>query len=251
MRTGRFLFVLLVLSTSASAQITTPTPAPPIPEHTGLKEMVKELGEDVYHLWSTENLMWTGIGAGGALAIHPVDDTANQTLSGPSLDKFFKPGAVLGESYTLIPVSVAIYAIGRSRNNTRMSHMGSDLIQSLLIAELLTQSLKYATRRERPDLSNNLSFPSGHAADTLAFATAIERHFNWKYWAPAYAFATYVAMSRLHDNRHWASDVVFGSTVGVIAGRTVTRLGHKQFPVAVTPVPGGVFLAYAPSASAR
>jgi len=128
-----------------------------------------------------------------------------------------------------------------------MSHIGSDLIQSLLLAEAMTQALKFSTHRERPDLSDNRSFPSGHAADTLAFATALERHFNWKYWAPAYAFATYVAMSRLHDNRHYASDVVFGSAIGVIAGRTVTRLGHKQFPVAVAPVPGGVMLAYAPN----
>ena len=71
--------------------------------------------------------------------------------------------------------------------------MGSDLIQSILIAELMTQTIKYSVRRERPDKSNTFSFSSGHAADTMAFATALERHFNWKYYVPAYAFATYVA----------------------------------------------------------
>lgn len=54
-------------------------------------------------------------------------------------------------------------------------------------------------------------------------------------------------MSRLHDNRHFASDVVFGSAVGVIAGQTVTRLGRKQFPAQAAVIPGGVVIAHAPN----
>jgi membrane-associated phospholipid phosphatase len=101
------------------------------------------------------------------------------------------------------------------------------------------QTLKYATQRERPDGSDNHSFPSGHAADTFAFATALERHLGWKGAVPAYIFASYVALSRIPDNRHWLSDVMFGSAVGIISGRTVTRHGAK-YPVSATVVPGGV-----------
>jgi membrane-associated phospholipid phosphatase len=221
-----------------------PTPAPPTPEHTGIKAMVRELGVDVQHLPSWENVFWVSVGGGAAALVHPLDPTANADLSGPFLDKFFKPGAILGQSYTLLPIAATIYAVGRAGNHPRMSHMGSDLIQSILIAELMTQTIKYSVRRERPDNSNSFSFPSGHAADTMAFATALERHFNWKYYLPAYAFATYVAMSRLHDNRHFASDVAFGSAVGIIAGRTVTRYGHRPFPIAMTAVPGGFAIVY-------
>ena len=221
-----------------------PTPAPPTPEHTGLKAMGRELGVDIKHLPSWENVFWAGVGGGVAAAVHPLDPTANADLSGPFLDKFFKPGAILGQSYTLLPVAATIYAVGRVGNHPRISHMGSDLIQSILIAELMTQTIKWSVRRERPDQSNTFSFPSGHAADTMAFATALERHFNWKYYVPAYAFATYVAMSRLHDNVHFASDVAFGSAVGIIAGRTVTRYGHRPFPVALTAVPGGFAVVY-------
>jgi membrane-associated phospholipid phosphatase len=118
-----------------------------------------------------------------------------------------------------------------------------DLIQSLAMSEAIVNALKYTTQRERPDGSNSLSFPSGHAADTFAFATALERHLGWKGAVPAYIFASYVAISRLPDNRHWLSDVVFGSSVGIIAGRTVTRHG-ADFPVAVTSVPGGFAVVY-------
>ena len=227
-----------------SRQISKPTPAPPIPEHTGIRAMLVELAHDVRHISSKENLFWAGAGAGMAAAVHPLDSTANENLSGPFLDGFFKPGAILGETYTLLPVAATIYGIGRAKNNPKVSHMGSDLIQSILVAQLMTVTMKYTVRRERPDGSGANSFPSGHAADTMAFATALERHFNWKFYLPAYTAATYVAISRLHDNRHFASDVAAGAAVGIIAGRTVTRTGHRPFPVQVTSVPGGFVIVY-------
>jgi len=227
-----------------SGQIGTPSPAPPIPEHTGIKAMFYEFGHDVRHLSSIENLSWAAAGAGLASAARPLDKTANADLSGPFLDKFFKPGAILGQSYTLLPVAATIYAVGRAKGNPRMSHMGSDLIQSIVLAELMTQSLKHAVGRERPDGSGPTSFPSGHAADTMAFETALERHFNWKYYLPAYVGASYVAISRLHDNRHYLSDVMAGMAVGIIAGRTVTRTGHRPFPVQAVSVSGGFAVVY-------
>jgi membrane-associated phospholipid phosphatase len=221
-----------------------PDPEPPTPPHTGIKALTLALGKDVRHLPSTQNLFWVGVGGGIAAAVHPLDSTANADLSGPTLDKVFKPGAILGQSYTLLPAAVTVYAVGRIKGMPRVSHMGSDLIESLLIAELITQGVKYTVRRERPDGSGANSFPSGHAAGTMAFATALERHFNWHYFVPAYAFATYVAVSRLHDNVHFASDVAAGAAVGIIAGRTVTRHGRENFPIQAIALPGGFGIFY-------
>ena len=130
-------------------------------------------------------------------------------------------------------------ATGRIKDQPKVSHVGMDLIQALLMAEAITQTLKYTTRRERPDGSGKNSFPSGHAADTFAFATAFERHIGWKGAVPAYLFSSYVAISRLPDNRHWLSDTVFGAGVGIIAGRTATRHGAK-YPMSAAIVRGGV-----------
>ena len=137
-----------------------------------------------------------------------------------------------------------VYAVGRLNDAPKVSHVGMDLIQSLAMSEALTQTLKYTTRRERPDDSGRNSFPSGHAADTFAFATALERHLGWRYAVPAYVFSSYVAISRLPANRHWLSDAVFGSAVGIIAGRTVTSHEAIPFPVAVVTVPGGMAVMY-------
>jgi membrane-associated phospholipid phosphatase len=218
-----------------------PAGAPPTPRHTGIRAMGKELVADIVHLPSRENAMWAVIGGGLALAAHPADDHVNEALVGSdSAKSFFKAGAVLGQLGTLLGSSVVVYAVGRISDEPRVSHVGMDLIRSLLIAEAITQTLKYSTRRLRPDGSSYTSFPSGHAADTFAFATALERHLNWRFAVPAYAFASYVAISRLPANRHWLSDAVFGSAVGIIAGRTVTAPNRDKYPIEVVPLAGGV-----------
>jgi hypothetical protein len=221
-----------------------PAGPPPTPRHTGVKALLKDLVADVKHLPSKENLFWVAVGGGLALAVHPVDDNLNRGLVGNNFaEKFFTPGEVLGQLPTLLGSATAVYVVGRVRDQPKVSHMGMDLIQSIAVSGGLTQALKVATRRERPDGSSRNSFPSGHAASTFAFATALERHLGWKGAVPAYVFSSYVAISRMPANRHWFSDVVFGSAVGIIAGRTVTRHG-REFPVTVAAAPGGVVIAF-------
>jgi membrane-associated phospholipid phosphatase len=221
-----------------------PEGPPPTPEHTGIMAMIRGLGHDVTNLPSRENLLWVGIGTGLSFAAHPLDNHVNEDLSGSTLNKVFAPGAILGQSYTLLGVASTVYAFGRIKGEPRVSHMGMDLIRSVVIAEFITESLKYTVRRERPDGSGANSFPSGHSADTMAFATALERHFGWRYAVPAYVLASYVAMARLHDNVHFLSDVTAGAAVGIIAGRTVTRHGRDAFPVTVMALPGGAAVIY-------
>ena len=216
----------------------------PTPRHTGIKAMLKDLGADVTHLPSKENLFWVGLGGGLALATHPADKSVNEAMVNSDFaHSFFKVGKYMGELYTLLPAATTVYVVGRAKDQPKISHVGMDLLQSLAMSEGLAQAIKYSTRRERPDGSGANSFPSGHATDTFAFATALERHLGWKGAVPAYIFSSYVAISRLPDNKHWLSDTVFGAAVGIIAGRTVTRHG-RAFPVAVQPIHGGVMVGY-------
>jgi hypothetical protein len=253
---AKSLFTSVPLSDSDQLELTTdslsdegqvigqPAGPPPTPRHTGIKAMFKDLVQDVKHLPSKENLFWASVGGGLALAVHPADDNVTQSMVNSDFAKdFFKLGKYLGQSYVLLPVAVTVYAVGRGKDEPKISHLGMDLIQSIAISEALVQTLKYTTRRERPDGSDKRSFPSGHAADTFAFATALERHLGWKGAVPAYIFSSYVAISRLPDNKHWLSDVMFGSAVGIISGRTVTRHG-KEFPLVVAGVPGGAAILY-------
>jgi membrane-associated phospholipid phosphatase len=237
------LFLPGALDTAIAQQPAGPAPTP---RHTGIKAMTKHLVTNFRYLPSMENLYWAGAGGGLALAVHPFDDNVNEYLVGnDTAEKIFKTGEILGELGTLLGGASVVYAVGRIKDQPKVSHLGMDLIEALAMSEALTQTLKYTTRRERPDHSSKNSFPSGHAADTFAFATALERHLNWKYSIPAYVFSSYVALSRLPANRHWLSDAVFGSAVGIIAGRTVTsHEAERPYPVAVSIIPGGVAVIY-------
>jgi len=215
---------------------------PPTPEHTGIRALFGNLGEDVQHLPSKQNLYLAAIGGGLALAAHPADQSVRDRLQShyDAANTTFAAGKYLGDTPEQVALSLGTYAFGRIFHQPKTSHLGMDLLQAQILTEMLVEPIKFATHRERPDASNHQSFPSGHAAITFAGATVIERHVGWKYSLLGYGIASYVAASRLHDNRHYLSDVVFGAAVGSIAGRTVVHHASDYWAVAPVRVPGGV-----------
>jgi hypothetical protein len=214
---------------------------PPTPPHTGVRALLDGLRLDVKNLPSKPNLYIGLTGGALALAVHPIDQDVNAKLRSyiDAVDDIFAAGKYYGGTPVQIALSVGTYAFGRVFDEPKVSHLGMDLLRAQLISELLVQPLKFATHRQRPDASNFQSFPSGHAAVTFAGATVIERHLGWKKAALVYGVASYVAASRLHDNVHYASDVVFGAALGAIAGRTVTEHGRETWTFVPAFVPGG------------
>ena len=217
---------------------------PPTPPHTGIRALFTDLAADFKHLPSKRNFTVLAVGSGLAAAAHPVDKTFNARLRShyDGVNKAFAPGKYLGNTVEQVALSMGTYAFGRIRHQPKVSHLGMDLLQAQIMTELLVQPIKFATNRARPDNSNNHSFPSGHAAVTFAAATVIERHLGWRRSLLGYGIASYVAASRLHDNRHYLSDVIFGAAVGTMAGRAVVH--HKSDEWGFVPVatPGGVAL---------
>jgi membrane-associated phospholipid phosphatase len=97
-------------------------------------------------------------------------------------------------------------------------------------------------RRDRPT-GECCAFPSGHASATFATASVLERHLGYRGAWPTFAIAAYVATSRLHDNRHFLSDVLFGGAVGIASGWTVVgRHGRSNYALIPAPVHGGVMV---------
>jgi len=214
---------------------------PPTPPHTGIRALFGDLGEDFKHLPEMQNVYIAAIGGGLALAAHPVDQTFNARLLShyDTVNAVFAPGKYLGDTPVQIAFSVGTYAVGRLRDQPKVAHLGMDLLQAQIMTELLVEPIKFAVGRQRPDGSNHQSFPSGHAAVTFATATVIERHLGWRKSVLAYAIASYVAMSRIHDDRHYLSDVIFGAALGTIAGRTVVHHQADYWAFSPVAVPGG------------
>jgi hypothetical protein len=214
---------------------------PPTPEHTGIHALFRNLGEDYKNLLHMDNVYVAGVGGALALAAHPVDQSFNAHLRShyTLVNDIYAPAKYYGDTPEQVALSLGTYAVGRLFDMPKASHLGMDLLRAQVLTESLVEPLKFAVGRERPDKSNHQSFPSGHSAVTFAGATVLERHLGWKKSALAYIIAGYVASSRLHDNVHYLSDVVFGSAVGTIAGRTVTQHGAEYWTLAPVSTPDG------------
>ena len=150
----------------------------------------------------------------------------------------------------MVGLSMATYVYGRALGHDHVRHLGMDLLEAQALTEGVVEIAKAIGRRPRPlnpdgtpNSTKSFSFPSGHAAVTFASATVLQQHLGWKYAVPTYLIATYVAMSRLHDNRHYLSDVVMGAATGVIIGRSVTWHGRNNYQIA--PAVGPDFLGLA------
>ena len=207
--------------------------------------LFQNLGDDLRGLSSPEHALWLGAAGSVCFVGHILDeeDLTARAASSQSAETFFDAGKVLGGSLVQVGGALATYAVGRIADNRAVAHLGSDLIRAQVLTRVVTQGIKLTVRRARPD-GGNFSFPSGHSSGTFATATVLQRHFGWKAGVPAYALATYVAGSRLQENRHYVSDVMFGAAIGILAGRTVTvGLGSSRFAVAPLATNGGVGVA--------
>jgi hypothetical protein len=217
---------------------------PPTPPHTGLHALFAGVVDDFKNLPSLTNMYLLLGGGAAALAVHPFDSSLNAHLRShyTLANDIFAPAKYYGDTPEQVAISLSTYAWGRVFSQPKVSHLGMDLLQAQIVSEVLVDTLKITARRDRPDNSQghlNFSFPSGHAAETFAFATVIERHLGWKKAALAYLVAAYVATSRLHDNVHYASDVTFGAAVGAVAAHTVTRHGPNVWTLLPVSIPGG------------
>lgn len=226
----------------AGADVPAEEKEPPTPPHTGLRALGRGVIGDIKHLPAKENLYLALVGGALAAGAHQVDQSFNVRLRShyDAVNAGFAPAKYFGNTPEQLALSLGTYAYGRMFQKPKVSHLGMDLLRAQILTEVLVQPIKFATNRERPDGSDNRSFPSGHAAITFAGATVLERHLGWRRSFLAYAVATYVAASRLHDNRHYLSDIAFGAAVGAIAGRTVTQHGRDNWSLVPVDVPGGV-----------
>jgi hypothetical protein len=93
--------------------------------------------------------------------------------------------------------------------------------------------LKTMIKEERPDHSDNKSFPSGHAAISFAAARSIDKEFRKEsIWIPiaGYAAATAVGVERVVNDKHHWYDVVAGAGLGIASAELTWWLSDMLFP---------------------
>jgi membrane-associated phospholipid phosphatase len=153
-----------------------------------------------------------------------------------NLDKTFK---TLTNSATPVSITIPVIIFGKGLIDKDKEEItkGLTIGSTLILAALVSTSLKYSINRARPYVTypdiekatkaGSPSFPSGHTSDAFATATALSIAYpRWYVIAPSYLWATSIGYSRMHLGVHYPSDVVFGALSGSLSAYLCYR-GQK------------------------
>ncbi|WP_345975035.1 phosphatase PAP2 family protein [Sulfurimonas sp. HSL3-7] len=93
----------------------------------------------------------------------------------------------------------------------------SAFYKSIAVSTATTFGLKFTVKRERPDGSNDRSFPSAHTMYAFQGATFIHQRYGLQYALAAYLGAAFVGYSRIETDKHYLGDVLAGAAIGSLS----------------------------------
>jgi hypothetical protein len=206
--------------------------------------------------WNSSQWFEATIFTGITATLYPLDSETKEEAqeSRNSLnDKMSRIFRSFGEpQYTAVPLG-ALYLYGHFQDNERARETALLGLESLVLSGATTEVIKNLTHRVRPysGHANNvwhgpemslgdLSFPSGHSTQAFALATVIANEYRDKKYMPplVYGIASMTALSRVHDNAHWFSDVFFGSAIGYFTAEAVLNR-HRVGKTSIYPAMNG------------
>jgi membrane-associated phospholipid phosphatase len=168
-----------------------------------------------------------------------------------SLRNSVKAFNYLQETYLTLG-GLAAYGVGRLTKQRTLADIGFHVAEAVFIASAASQLVRGPLGRARPTTNGGTdqyafhpfkgfsefeyrAFPSIHTSSGFAAATVVVREVaeRWpaqKRWVGplAYALASTPGLSRMYLGQHWASDVLMGAFVGVMAGQKVVTHNHRN-----------------------
>jgi membrane-associated phospholipid phosphatase len=239
----RGTFVLLALAGTLGAGSATAQAAP------------RDSAAPSAQLFTRRDLYFAGGFVVATVALAPLDRSLAQELQDSSVqaNRLLADAAagvrVMGSPGGLV-LSGTVYVVGRLSGDREVSAMGLHTAESIILAEFLTNGIKHVAGRARPSQNpgdpwdftalggfeddEHRSFPSGHSTAAFAFAAAASTELGerWPEHRVAvgtvlFSGATLVGLSRMYNNRHWASDVAMGAAVGSFTGWKVVRYTRR------------------------
>jgi membrane-associated phospholipid phosphatase len=194
--------------------------------------------------WDTKDWLTTAIVTGTCASIMGSDDQMQswmQDKRGNTSDGISAVIRPLGGEGA-VAIFGGLYLGGCIARNTAWKRTALLCCESVITSGIIVDVLKPLIGRSRPYQgqgsqdyhspsieSGSHSFPSGHVTTAFSIASCLTEEYGNPWVAVgSYATAFLVAVSRVHDNKHWVSDVFAGSVLGISVGRTVVKLRRKK-----------------------
>ena len=190
--------------------------------------------------WDDSDWMTAAWIAGGTSLFFILDEEIrdgfedNRSSTIDDVSEFFER---FGNGAISLPALGAFYLYGYFGENAKAERTALIAAESFLVTGLFTTVLKATAGRHRPSTGDSAtsfdgfttdhgSFPSGHTSPVFAIATVIANEYeDVPYIEPiSYGIATMTGLSRINDEKHWASDVFLGAALGYFTSKTLLRL---------------------------
>ena len=174
------------------------------------------------------NVIVLGAAAGGAVAVRDNLDQRVRYETAEHPLRWGQGSVVLrqfGEYSYQVPVLAGVYALGLWTENDHLHEFSVAAFSAYGLTAISTVAIKGVTNTTRPTTqfeNGHYGFPSYHAASTFSIAACIEEYYGWQVGLPAYALAGLVGWSRIDQREHDLSDVLFGSVLGFVIGKSVS-----------------------------
>lgn len=184
-------------------------------------------------------------------AAYLADDAARTGLrertGTPLTDALSKVGHAYGSPGVMI-LSATMWGAGRIAQRPALAASGLRGVEAIVVSGLVVSTLKGLNGRARPEVpphdkddwrilrgfrgetDDYRAMPSGHAAASFAFATAVTMEVARR--APraaravgitTYGMAALTAWQRMYEDRHWLSDVTVGAGIGTVTALAIAR----------------------------
>jgi hypothetical protein len=137
---------------------------------------------------------------------------------------------VMGNPPTHFAATALWYAISAENHDEFNKDRAWTMMTALSVNAAVTAGLK-AVRDNRTPNDKRWAWPSGHTSSSFTVASVLDEFYGPKVGIPSYVLASVVGYRMVDADDHWASDVVFGATLGWVVGHTIARR-HKQLEVA-------------------
>ncbi len=194
--------------------------------------------------WDKKDWLTAGAITTGGIALYIVDAEIqkialrNQSAFSKNASKYvFEP---FGHGYYPAAIVGGFYFYGLAKKDHRAYNFALTTTKAAIINGAITLAVKHLSHRQRPSQGippshsiwkgpfndfENTSFFSGHTVIAWTFATALATEYNDYPWVPwvSYSMATIVSLSRIHDNKHWASDVFIGGAFAYFSTRFICK----------------------------
>lgn len=180
-----------------------------------------------------------GVGIGGlSLADRDIRHEVRHRRK-DSLDDAASAVSLFGYAPVLFGLNVGAIVVGEGikefSGDSKLLDSALLAAESQLITLAFSEGIAYATARSGPRDSSDpfrfqwgrSSFPSSHTSQAFAVAAVFSDRYGQPVSAAAYGLAGLVGISRLIQDKHWASDVAAGAVLGWAIGKALSRRHSK------------------------